>query len=494
MSGNATESAGAGSAGGGNEKTFFGHPRGLANLFGVEMWERFSFYGMLGILPLYLYFSAAEGGLEMDRGTALGIVGAYGGLVYLSTIIAAWIADRLLAPERTLFHSAVLIMIGHLGLAVLPGYLGVGVGLLCVALGSGGVKANATAVLGTLYGEGDERRDAGFTIFYMGVNLGALVGTALTGFFQHTVGFHVGFGLAAAGMAIGLIQYSIGRSNLGEASRIVPNPLPASRRPLVALAFAAIAVVCVVLVLTGLITAQNLGDVAVGVAGTAAVVLFVILLTSTRVSSVERRRVLSFMPMFVASAAFFALFQQQFTVLEVYSDERLDRDLFGWEMPISWVNLINPVFILILAPIFATVWTKLADRQPSTPMKFALGTGVMGVAFLLFLPMAGGEGNTSPLLAVVGILAVFTMAEMFLSPVGLSLSTKLAPTAFRAQMVALNYLSVSLGTALSGSLAKYYSPEGEASYFGTVGAVAVVIGVMIAVLSPFIRKLMSGVR
>ncbi|GAA1200400.1 peptide MFS transporter [Prauserella alba] len=494
MSGIEAESAAAGSAGGGNEKTFFGHPRGLANLFGVEMWERFSFYGMLGILPLYLYFSAAEGGLAMDKGTALGIVGAYGGLVYLSTILAAWVADRLLAPERTLFYSAVVIMIGHLALAVLPGYAGVGVGLGCVALGSGGVKANATAVLGTLYGEGDERRDAGFTIFYMGVNLGAFVGTALTGFFQHTVGFHVGFGLAAVGMALGLIQYSIGRSNLGETSRVVPNPLPASRRPLVALVFAAVAVACVLLVLTGAITAQNLGDVAVWVAGLAAAALFVILLTSTRVGSVERRRVMSFIPMFVASAAFFALFQQQFTVLEVYSDERLNRDLFGWEMPISWVNLINPVFILILAPIFATVWAKLGDRQPSTPMKFALGTGVMGVAFLLFLPMAGGEGNTSPLLAVVGILATFTVAEMFLSPVGLSLSTKLAPQAFRAQMVALNYLSVSLGTALSGSLAEYYSAEHEASYFGTVGAVALGIGVLIALLSPFIRKLMSGIR
>ncbi|TWH21209.1 peptide MFS transporter [Prauserella rugosa] len=476
------------------EKTFFGHPRGLANLFGVEMWERFSFYGMLGILPLYLYFSAAEGGLEMDKGTALGIVGAYGGLVYLSTILAAWIADRLLAPERTLFYSAVLIMIGHLGLAVLPGYAGVGVGLVCVALGSGGVKANATAVLGTLYGEGDERRDSGFTIFYMGVNLGAFVGTALTGFLQHTVGFHLGFGLAAVGMALGLIQYSIGRSNLGEASRVVPNPLPASRRPLVALAFLAIVAVIVVLVVTGVVTAENLGDAVVWVVAVAAIVLFAVLLTSAKVEGVERKRVLSFIPMFVASAAFFALFQQQFTVLEVYSDERLNRDLFGWEMPISWVNLINPVFILLLAPIFATVWAKLGDRQPSTPIKFALGTGVIGVAFLLFLPMAGGEGNTSPLLAIIGILALVTMAEMFLSPVGLSLSTKLAPKAFLAQMVALNYLSVSLGTALSGTLAGYYTPENEAQYFGTVGAVAVVIGVLIAVLSPLIRKLMSGVR
>ncbi|WP_230424032.1 peptide MFS transporter [Prauserella cavernicola] len=479
---------------GSKDTGFFGHPRGLANLFGVEMWERFSYYGMLGILPLYLYYAVADGGLAMPKATALSIVGGYGGLVYLSTIAGAWVADRLLGPDRTLFYSAVLIMIGHVSLAVLPGYAGIGVGLACVALGSGGLKGNATAVVGTLYSEHDQRRDAGFTIFYMGINLGAFVGQILTGLAQKEVGFHFGFALAAIGMALGLIQYTLGRKNLGDKAREVPNPLPSSRLPLVGVGVLALAALITVLVIAGVVTAANLSDVTVWIVGVASVAYFAVILSSSKITSIERSRVLSFIPMFIASAAFWALYQQQFTVVTVYSDERLNRDLFGWEMPVSWVNSVIPVFIIALAPLFATMWTKLGDRQPSTPMKFALGTSLMGVAFLLFLPMAGGTGNTSPLLVLIGILLVFTVAELLLSPVGLSLSTKLAPKTFRTQMVALNFLSVALGTALSGSLAEYYSPESEGSYFGIVGAVAVVVGVAIGLLSPFIRKLMQGVR
>jgi POT family proton-dependent oligopeptide transporter len=473
---------------------FFGHPRGLANLFGVEMWERFSFYGMLGILPIYLYYAGNEGGLGLDKATALSIVGAYGGLVYLSTIVGAWVADRLIGSERTLFYSAVLIMIGHVSLALLPGLVGIGVGLACVALGSGGLKGNATAVVGTLYGEKDERRDAGFTLFYMGVNLGAFVGPLLTGLAQTTVGFHLGFGLAAIGMALGLIQYTLGRRNLGEQASVVPNPLPATRRLLMVGVAVAVVAVILALTLTGVVTPANLADVTVGIIVAASVVYFLVILTSRKLTSVERRRVFSFIPMFIASAAFFALYQQQFTVVAVYTDERLNRNLFGWEMPVAWVNSVNPVFIILLAPLFAALWTKLGPRQPASPFKFALGTGIMGLAFLLFLPMANGGQNTSPLLALVGILLVFTVAELLLSPVGLSLSTKLAPTAFRTQMVALNFLSVALGTALSGSLAQYYSTTDETPYFAVVGAVALVIGVLLALLAPFIRKLMSGVR
>jgi POT family proton-dependent oligopeptide transporter len=473
---------------------FFGHPRGLANLFGVEMWERFSFYGMQGILTIYLYYDLTRGGLGMAEGTATSIVGAYGGLVYLSTIVGAWVADRLLGSERTLFYSAILIMIGHVSLAVLPGFAGIGVGLTCVALGSGGLKGNATAIVGTLYAEKDERRDGGFTLFYMGINLGGFVGPLLTGLAQQQVGFHLGFALAAIGMALGLIQYTIGRKNLGDQAGVVPNPLPKSRAPLVIGVFAAVVVVIVVLVLTGVITADNLSNVTVGVVTAAAVSYFLVILTSKKITSVERRRVYSFIPMFIASAAFWALYQQQFTVVAEYSDKRLDRDLFGWQMPVSWVQSINPVFIIVLSPVFAVLWTKLGARQPSTPVKFALGTGLMGAAFLLFLPTANGAQNSSPLLALVGILLVFTVAELLLSPVGLSLSTKLAPEAFRTQMVALFFLSVALGTAVSGSLAKYYDPTDEVPYFGIIGGVAIVVGVVLAVLTPVIRKLMAGVR
>ncbi|WP_284745133.1 peptide MFS transporter [Amycolatopsis sp. RTGN1] len=473
---------------------FFGHPRGLANLFGVEMWERFSYYGMLGILPIYLYYKVEQGGLGLAQESALGIVGAYGGLVYLSAVIGAWVADRLLGSERTLFYSAVLIMIGHISLALLPGLGGIGVGLVCVAVGSGGLKSNATAIVGTLYAEGDERRDAGFTIFYMGVNLGGFVGPLLTGLAQTEVGFHLGFGLAAIGMALGLIQYTFGRKNLGDKAKEVPNPLPSSQRALAVGAALLLVAAIVVLVLTGVVNPGNLADVVVWVVGVISVIYFLVILTSSKITGDERSRVFSFIPMFIASAVFFSLYQQQFTVVAAYTDQRLNRSLFGWELPVSWVNSINPVFIIVFAPVLAALWTKLGERQPSTPMKFVLGTVLMGAAFLLFLPMVGSGKNASPMLAMVGILFVFTIAELCLSPVGLSLSTKLAPEAFRTQMVALNFLSISFGTAMSGKLAEYYSVDDEAPYFSTVGGVAIGVGILLFLGIPFIRKLMKGVH
>lgn len=473
---------------------FFGHPRGLANLFGVEMWERFSFYGMQGILTIYLYYSATEGGLGLTEITATSIVGAYGGLVYLSTIVGAWVADRVLGSERTLFFSAVLIMAGHISLAVVPGLTGVALGLCAVGLGSGGLKANATALVGSLYAEGDERRDAGFSLFYLGVNLGAFVGPLLTGLAQQQFGFHLGFGLAAIGMAAGLVQYTVGRKNLPQDANVVPNPLPGRGR-LVAGAGAAVVVAAVAaLVLTGVVNAANLSAVTVLVVAVAAVAYFAVILTSRKITQVERRRVLSFIPMFLASFVFFSLFQQQFTVVVLYVDQRLDRTLFGWEMPVAWANSINPIFIILLAGAFAALWTRLGPRQPSAPVKFALGTVIMGLAFLMFLPFAGNTGNTTPLLMLVLILLTFGVAELLLSPVGLSLSTKLAPQAFRTQMVALNFLSIALGTATAGALARYYSVDDEAAYFSVVGGAAVAFGVLLALASPLIRKLMSGVR
>lgn len=473
---------------------FFGQPRSLANIFGVEMWERFSFYGMQGILLIYLYYSATKGGLGIDQPTAAGIVGAYGGAVYLSTILGAWLADRLFGSERVLFWSAVVIMAGHIALALLPGFAGVTVGLIFVAVGSGGLKANATRIVGTLYDEHDSRRDAGFSLFYLGINLGAFLGPLLTGLLQTTLGFHYGFGLAAVGMAIGLIQYSLGRKRLPEQARAVPNPLPAKRYPLVIGVAAAGVIIVVALVLTGVITAQNLALVVIAVTIAAAIAYFAVILSSRLVSREERSRIVAFIPLFITSAAFWSLYQQQFTVLTIYSDERLDRNLFGWEFPVSWVQSINPVFIIVLSGVFAAIWTKWGDKQPSTPIKFAAGTIIMGLAFWLFLFWAGGGKNSTPLLAVVGILLAFTVAELLLSPVGLSASTKLAPHAFQAQMVALFFLSVALGSAMAGQLAKLYSPKTEGIYFGIIGGVAVAVGVVLVLLTPWVLRMMRGVR
>ncbi|MFS2279563.1 peptide MFS transporter [Microbacterium sp. OR21] len=476
-----------------NDTRFFGQPRALAHLFGVEMWERFSFYGMQGILLIYLYFSVTRGGLGLDEAVAGGIVGAYGGSVYLSTILGAWLADRLFGSERVLFGSAVVIVAGHLSLALLPGLLGVAVGLVLIALGSGGLKANATSVVGTLYSAEDPRRDAGFSLFYLGINLGAFFGPILTGLLQSTAGFHWGFGLAAVGMTAGLIQYSFGRRGLPDSAREVPNPLPRGRYPLVAvIAVAALALIAV-LVLTGVVRADNLATIVIIAALAATVAYFAVILSSSRITAVERSRVWAFLPLFVTSVAFWSLYQQQFTVLTVYSDKRLDRTLFGWEMPVSWVQSINPVFIIVLSGVFAALWTRMGKRQPATPLKFALSAIVMGGAFLLFLPFAGGGPNSTPLLAIVGILFVFTVAELLLSPIGLSAATKLAPARFQTQMVALFFLSVSLGTAISGWLVRFYDPTNEVPYFTILGLIAVAVGVGLGISAKPVLKLMKGV-
>ncbi|MGD6980811.1 MULTISPECIES: peptide MFS transporter [Citricoccus] len=473
-------------------RTFFGQPGPLANLFSVELWERFSFYGMQGILLIYMYFTVAEGGLGIDEAVATGIVGAYGGMVYVFCIIGGWVADRLLGSERTMFISGVLIMCGHIALALVPGVPGLALGLVLVGLGSGGLKANVANLVGNLYTRADPRRDAGFSIFYMGINIGGLVGPLLTGWTAQTWGFHVGFGLAAVGMAIGLTQYALTRKSLPEHVHHVPSPLPRSQYGRwIGITVVALAVIAVA-VATGLVNAANLADVVVVLSAVAAIAIFAVILTSAKTTGEERSRVLAFIPLFIGSAAFFALFQQQFTVITLYSDTRLDRMLGDWEMPIPWVQSFNPLFIILLAPVFAMLWTRLGRRQPNTPVKFGVGIALMGTAFLLFLPMVGT--GAVPVLWIGFIMLVATMGELMVSPVGLSLSTKLAPAAFPVMMVALYNLSVALGTALSGALAGYYTAETEGTYFGILGAVTIAIGVVMLVISRPVHRAMRGIH
>ncbi|UJP09863.1 peptide MFS transporter [Microbacterium sp. KUDC0406] len=477
-----------------HDTRFFGQPWALTHIFGVEMWERFSFYGMQGILLIYMYYSVARGGLGIDQGVATGIVGAYGGTVYLSTILGAWVADRLLGSERVLFYSAWVIMAGHIALALLPNLWGLGVGLVLVAVGSGGLKANATAVVGTLYSPTDVRRDAGFSLFYLGINLGAFLGPIITGALQSSIGFHWGFGAAAVGMALGLLQYSIGRRQLPDSARVVANPLAADRRLLVIGIGVAGLIVVAALVLTGVIRADNLAGVVILVTLVAAVAYFIVIISSRQIEPDARSRVISFIPLFVVNVGFWSLYQQQFTVLTIYSDQRLDRNILGFEMPVSWVNSINPIFVIILSGVFAAIWTKLGSRAPSAPVKFALGAMVMGAAFLLFLPWANGPAHSTPLLAIVLILLVFTVAELFISPPGLSVTTKLAPAQFHTQMVALYFLSVALGTAIAGWLAQFYDPTDEVPYFTILGGIAIVIGVALLLCVKPVLALMKGVR
>jgi POT family proton-dependent oligopeptide transporter len=475
-------------------RTLFGHPIGLANLFGVELWERFSFYGMLTILAYYLYYSVTDGGLGLPKSTATGIVGAYGGLVYLSTVLGGWIADRLLGMERTVFYGGAVVMAGHIALAIVPGLAGVGLGLVLVALGSGALKANASSLLGTLYEKGDARADGGFTLFYLGINLGAFIGPLITGLVQTHLGFHYGFGAAAIGMAAGLAQYMVFRRNLGTRGRDVPNPLPRSAIGWAVAVVLAAATVIAMALLSGVVTLSNLPQVTTGVIVVAAIAYFVTMLTSSRVTPIERSRVRAFISLFVANAVFWSLFQQIFTVLAVYSDERMNWSMFGWTAPSNWIGSIEPVWIIVLSPVFAIIWTRLGTRAPTTPRKFAYGVIGMGLAFLLFLPMAGTSGRAAGALLVVAIMAVFAVSELLISPIGLAVTTKLAPEAFRAQMMALYFFSVGLGTSMSGVLARYYDPGHEFTYFGVTGAVAILTGIAVFALTPRVSRRMGGVH
>ncbi|MCT1556011.1 peptide MFS transporter [Corynebacterium sanguinis] len=465
------------------ERQFLGHPWGLANLAGVEMWERFSFYGLQALLAFYLYYSVSDGGLGLSQEAALSIVGAYGGLVYLTSVAGAWVADRILSAERTLFYSAILIMFGHISLAVIPGFSGVGIGLVSIAVGSGALKTTSQVLLGDLYSREDKRRDGGFSIYYMGVNIGGLLGPLITNAFWGWKGFHWGFGTAAVLMAIGLAQYVLMRRHTVEtAGHEVANPLPRSRYVPVALGVVAAVTLVAVLIATGVVKLSHLSTIVVVLTLVTAVTLWVQMYRSDLVTGEERSRLIGFIPMFAASVAFWSVFQQQFTVVALYSDERLNRTFFGYELPPGVVQSLNPLFVILFAGVFGVVWTKLGSRQPSYATKFSLALFIIGLATLVFLPFVGGGPNSTPFWAIVVILFLFTMAELMLSPVGNSMATLVAPQVFPTRAFALWLLSVALGTAMSGTLAGFYDPSSAASertYFLTTAAVMLAVGAAI---------------
>ncbi|ANE05438.1 peptide MFS transporter [Corynebacterium crudilactis] len=481
-----------------HEKQFFGQPWGLANLFGVEMWERFSFYGMQSILAFYLYYSTTNGGLGMDQAAALSIVGAYGGFVYMTSLVASFLADRVFGSERTLFYSAIIVMVGHLALALVPGYVGLSIGLVLIGLGSGGVKTAAQVVLGQLYSRTDSRRDAGFSIFYMGVNLGGLFGPLITNAIWGWGGFHWGFGIAAFGMALGLIQYvAMRKTTIGAAGHDVPNPLPKNQYLPWLLGVVIVVAAVVALVATGVIKLEWLSNITAAIALIAAVALLVQMYSSPLTTAKEKSRLLGFIPMFIGGVLFFAIFQTQFTVLAVYSDTRLDRHFLGLELPPGLINSFNPIFIIIFSGIFATLWTKLGSKQWSTAVKFGIANIIIGCALFFFLPFAGGAENSTPMLLIIWVYFLFTIAELLLSPVGNSLATKVAPEAFQSRMFAVWLMAVSMGTSLSGTLGGYYDPtnaDAEKIFFIAVGVAAIVIGIAIIASKNWVLKKFIDVR
>ncbi|BFH70769.1 putative transporter YclF [Paenibacillus dendritiformis] len=482
------------------QKGFFGHPKGLFTLFFTEFWERFSYYGMRAILVFFMYYEVSRGGLGFPENTALAIMSIYGSLVYMSGIIGGWMADRILGTSRAVFYGGILIMLGHIALAV-PGNASLFfISMILIVLGTGLLKPNASSLVGEIYGEQDNRRDAGFSIFYMGINLGGFLSPLVVG----TVGmnnFHLGFGLAAIGMFIGLAVYAATRSkNLGLAGTVVVNPLsPAEKKKVFALlgvSAVVLGALIAVAIAFGVLTFDTFIKL-VGILGILIPTLyFVVMYRSPKTTPVERSRVIAYIPLFIASIMFWAIQEQGSTILANYADKRTQLEFAGIHISPAWFQSLNPLFIILLAPVFAWLWVKLGNRQPTIPQKFSLGLLFGGLSFLIILLPAylGGPASlVNPLWLVLSYFVV-VLGELCLSPVGLSATTKLAPAAFTAQTMSLWFLSNAAAQAINAQIVKFYTPETEMLYFGVIGGAAIVLSLLLYLLSPKIQSYMKGVK
>ncbi|MEU5053860.1 peptide MFS transporter [Streptomyces sp. NPDC056121] len=472
--------------------------RGLLSMAFTELWERYSFYGLQGILSFYLLYKVTDGGLALDPALASGIVGAYGGAVYLSQILGAWLGDRLVSPQNMVLYGAVVITAGHVVLALAPGLTGLGAGLLLIVLGTGALKTNITSIVGFVLDQNDDERyrDAGFSYFYMAINIGAVIGPLTTGLAQNELGFHYGFGLAAIGMAAALVQYVTSMKKLPERARIVNNPLPKRRLPLVALA----AVLCVALVAGavagGLLRAENLSTVVTITALVAAATYFLTMTTSRSVTHVERRRILGYLPLFLASGVYFGFLFQKFTAISILITERIDLDIGGWTFPVAWITTASPLAAVLITPLIARLWKKLGHRQPSAVTKIAIGLTQIGCAYLFLLVISEATGTADiPLILILLFMMAAGSSEVFVGPIGLSLATRIGPGKFRSQMVGLNFLTLALGSSLAGLLGQLFTAIDNASYFTVTAVCGIGIGLaLLATRKPVGRLLEAGLQ
>ena len=433
---------------------WFGHPRGLSTLFFTEMWERFSYYGMRAFLILYMTASVANGGLGFDDKHAASVYGNYVGAVWLTPIAGGLIADRLLGQYRSVLLGGSIIALGHFTLAfkTLSTFYA---GLVLIVIGTGLLKPNVSTIVGSLYDEKDARRDAGFSVFYMGINLGAFIGPLIAGGLAQKVNWHLGFAMAGIGMVFGLIQYVAGRRHLE------PGLVRLAARP------------------------TNPASAAIDSG-------------PPRFTAQEWKRIAAIFVLFVFASIFWGAYEQAGSTLNLFGDRYTDNSVFGFAYPSSWYVSVQAFFVITLSPVFAWLWIKLGPREPSVPSKFALALLFGGLAFLLLVPagsiaQSGAGIKVSPLW-LVGAYFIEEWGELCLSPVGLSAVTKLAPVRMVSLMMGVFFLSNSLGNKLAGWTAGFFSSMPLSQLFGAVSAVCLVSAVIMFVLIRPVKQLMGGVH
>lgn len=488
-----------------HQKTFFGHPRGLSTLFFTEMWERFSYYGMRAILLYYMYYNVSQGGLGFDKATAASIMAIYGSLVYLSSVLGGFISDRILGSRKTVLYGGILIMIGHIALATPFGKAALFASIALIILGTGLLKPNGSDMVGSLYSERDHRRDAGFSIFVFGINLGAFIAPALVGYLGQQINFHLGFSLAAVGMFFGLVQYvRDGNKYLSQDSLNPTDPLTTSEKITLnrQLGLAALLTLLILALLqfSHLLTINSIINIFTIIAIVIPVYYFVKIVTSDKITSTERSRVWAYIPLFIASILFWSIEEQGSVVLALFADDqtRLYFHFFGHQIhfPSSYFQSINPLFIMLYVPFFAWIWNQLGSRQPSSSKKFAYGLFAAGLSFVwMMLPglLFGVTAKVSPLWLIVS-WAIVIVGEMLISPIGLSVTSKLAPKAFQAQMMSIWFLSNASAQAINAQIVKFYTAGNEVAYYGIVGGMTILFSFLLFFYAPRIEKLMAGIN
>ncbi|MQA91652.1 MAG: MFS transporter [Gemmatimonas sp.] len=495
------------------DTSFFGHPAGLSTLFFTEMWERFSYYGMRALLILFMTAAAVDGGLGMDVATAGAIYGLYTAAVYLAALPGGWIADRLIGQRRAVLVGGIVIAAGHFSMAlpVVTGSFGelppFYTGLLLIVVGTGFLKPNVSALVGELYGTGDARRDAGFSIFYMGINLGAFAAPLVTSFLGEQINWHLGFAAAGVGMTLGVVQYVVGQRRLGSAGTAISRGRAiaeesSERRPAILIA-GSIAAVGVLLILQirgsiDLMTAVGLASASGLILLLLSVVYFGALLTDGQLSTLERKRIGVIAILFLFSALFWSGFEQAGSSLNLFARDLTDRVLAGWEMPAGFLQSVNAFFIIIFAPVFAWLWIWLdrRGRDPSSPLKFAVGLIALGTGFVVMVGASAAAASGQLVSPAWLVLTYFlhTIGELALSPVGLSTVTKLAPKRMAGQMMGVWFLSISLGSVFAGQVAGLYESLPLTELFGAVAATMVAGGLLLLLLSRPLRAMMGGLK
>jgi POT family proton-dependent oligopeptide transporter len=462
-----------------DDRRFFGHPRGLSTLFFTEMWERFSYYGLRPLLILFMTAALADGGFGFDRAQASAIVGIYAASVYLASLPGGWVADRLLGLRRAIFWGAVLISLGHLSIGLsgfFSGRVPFFVGLILIVLGTGLLKPNISAIVGDLYPEGGARRDAGFSVFYMGINLGSFLGQIVTGVLGEKVGWHWGFGAAGVGMFLGLCSYAFfSRSTLGNTAMEPtrhPDPVIQRRQENTVKLSVGIGllVIALVVALAGVgaihLDAQVIGRSMTYVLVGIAVAYFAYLFAVGNLTGNEKRRMAVIFVLFVFAAVFWAAFEQAPTSLNLFAKDFTNRSFFGYEVPALWFQSINSLFIIVFAPIFAGLWVWMAKSglELSSPTKFALGLLFAAIGFGLMIPAANIVVHSGGLVKVSAWWLTWsylmqTFGELSLSPVGLSSMTKLSPRKYVGQMMGIWFLAASVGNLIAGLVGGNVDPE-----------------------------------